>query len=77
MQKPLNLLVIDTKASIVSIDAEPNVKQRLMDMGINTGAKIECVNKSPFGDAKAFLVKGAVIAVRNIDSGKITVWWED
>ena len=35
------------------------------------GTKIRCVNISPFGDPKAFSVRGTVIALRKEDSSAV------
>jgi len=37
------------------------------------GARVECIMKSPLGDPVAYLVKGAVIALRREDAASITV----
>jgi ferrous iron transport protein A len=34
---------------------------------------VECVGESPAGDPKAFLIRGAVIALRSEDSKKVIV----
>ena len=47
------------------------LRQRLFDLGFVPGTKLECVRISPFGDPKAFLVRGAVIALRKEDSAAI------
>ena len=53
--------------------SENSLRRRFLDIGLINGALIECVGKSPFGDPKAYLIKGAVIAIRGTDSEKITV----
>ena len=47
--------------------------RRLTELGIVPGTEIECVAKAPFGDAKAYLIRGAVIALRRSDALKIDV----
>ena len=37
------------------------------------GTKVECVQKSPAGDPIAYLIRGAVIALRSEDSSQIYV----
>ncbi len=48
-----------------------SLRRRLLDVGFVTGARVQCVGKSPHGDPKAFLVRGAVIALRSEDGKKI------
>lgn len=54
-----------------------NLYQRFCDIGIISGTKMECVLKSPFGDPKAYLVRGTVIAIRSEDAKMIDVFKED
>ena len=50
-----------------------NIRRRLQDLGIICGTEIECIIRSPMGDPAAFLVRGAVIALRDEDSKLIEV----
>lgn len=61
------------RAAIKAIDASSAVSRRLMDMGFLKNEKIECVGKSPTGDPSAYLVKGAVIAIRSSDCSNVLV----
>ena len=56
---------------IKEIKTGEKLRQRLLDIGIIPGTKAKCVRISPFGDPKAFLVRGTVIALRNYDSAKV------
>ena len=69
----LNDIKPGEKAVICSIDSEEDIKRRFQDMGIIENTIIECVGKSPAGDPKAYLIRGAVIAIRSEDSEKISV----
>lgn len=66
-------LKIGDKAIITSNNSGENIKRRLLDIGLVNGTKIECVLKSPFKDIKAYLIRGALIAIRNIDTKNIKV----
>ncbi len=63
------------KASVVSLESE-GICRRLLDIGLTKGATVECIGKSPCGDPKAFLIRGAVIALRNDDAKKVIVKWD-
>lgn len=52
---------------------EGSIRRRLRDIGFVEGAKVECIMKSPLGDPVAYLIKGAVIALRREDAASITV----
>ena len=44
-----------------------------MDIGAINGTLVECVLKSPCGDPKAYLIRGAVIAIRDEDAKCISI----
>ena len=61
------------KATVISVGGEDYMKRRLFDLGLIEGTFVECVGKSPSGDPKAYLIRGAVIALRSEDSINICV----
>ena len=61
------------QAVITAVAGKPAIRRRLIDIGLVEGTKIECVGKSPFGDPKAFLVRGAIIAIRSEDCKNILI----
>ena len=60
-------------AVAVSIDGYRETVHRLADMGLVENAVVKCVGKSPLGDPAAYLISGAVIAIRSSDSYAIKV----
>lgn len=60
-------------AIVVAVNTELSLKQRLYDIGLVPGTKIKIVHQSPAGNPRAYLVRGAVIALRNCDAEKIKV----
>lgn len=71
--KTLNQLKYGEKAVIYNLNNKGNIRRRLLDIGLIAGTTVECVGVSPSGDPKAFLIRGAVIAIRNADSRLIEV----
>lgn len=65
--KPLEFCDIKT------ITNKGSIRRRFQDIGLIENTRVQCVGESPFGDPKAFLIRGAVFAIRNEDSKKITV----
>ena len=59
------------KVSVLTNDG--NIRRRLQDIGLVEGTKIQCLQKSPLGDPIAFLIRGAVIALRAEDSSQVLV----
>ena len=50
-----------------------SMRRRLQDIGLIEGTKVKCLQKSPAGDPIAYLIRGAVIALRKEDSSGILV----
>lgn len=48
-------------------------RRRMMDLGIIPGAKVFVKRKSPLGDPRSYIVKGAEIALRKEEADKIVV----
>ena len=71
--KTLDKLAYGEKAVVKDIVNNGNMYRRFMDIGLIKGTVVECVGISPLGDPKAFLIRGAVIAIRNCDSRSIFV----
>ena len=72
MQKLNDLNLLD-KAIVEKVEANKNIKKRFLDIGLIKGTKIKVVLISPLKDMKAYLIKGAVIAIRNEDTKDILV----
>lgn len=62
------------KSGIVDeINLKNHLKSKLMDMGLVKGTKIKCVLESPGGEISAYLIRGAVIAIRREDAENVLV----
>ena len=46
---------------------------RLLDLGLIPGTRVVCQGHSPAGDPAAYLIRGAVIALRARDAAGITL----
>lgn len=57
-------LKVGQKCRINKILINDSIKCRLIDIGLIPESVVECVGESPLGDPKAFLIRGAVIALR-------------
>ena len=65
------------KARVVKITAERSMHRRLLDIGLGEGTLVECLGESPPGDPRAYLIRGAVIAIRSRDCRDILVRKEE
>lgn len=50
-----------------------SMRRRLLDLGLCENARVKCVGKSPLGDPSAYLICGAVIAIRAADGRGVIV----
>ena len=69
----LDKLKINECAIVKRLHNNNDIKRRLLDIGIVPGSRIECVMESPFKDPRAYLVKGAIYAIRNSDAKNVLV----
>ncbi len=61
------------KAVIKTLNTSGSMRRRLLDIGLIEGTHIECLGKSPLGDPSAYLIRGAVIALRKDDCKDILI----
>ena len=54
-------------------DPAHSLAERLADLGLTVGSAVTCTMRSPLGDPSAYLIRGAVIALRRCDAGIVTV----
>lgn len=64
-------LAVGKRAVIDKILTVGSMKRRFLDIGLIENTEVECVGQSPLGDPKAFLIRGAVIAIRKADCQNI------
>ncbi len=60
-------------ATVSGLSAEGPMRRRLQDIGLILGTQVECVSVSPLGDPAAYLIRGAVVALRGRDAACISV----
>ena len=61
---------------IKELNNSGDIRRRLMDIGFIAGSPVGCIGKSPLGDPTAYLIKGAVIALRAEDSSEIMIEYD-
>lgn len=65
------------KARVLQLLSTGSIRRRLLDIGLIENTEIECIGKSPSGDPTAFLIRGAVIAIRSEDLKNILIYPEN
>ena len=68
---PLNRIAEGQTARVGELLATGSIRRRLLDIGLVEGTDVSCLQKSPAGDPVAYLIRGAVIAIRSEDSSQI------
>jgi ferrous iron transport protein A len=58
---------------VFGLSAGGDMRRRLQDMGLIEGTTVRCLQRSPLGDPTAFLIRGAVIALRAADSAGVMI----
>lgn len=69
----LRALRLGERAVIISLHHEEEMGRRLKELGLIPGTEVTCVAQSPAGDPAAYLIRGAVIALRGRDAALIQV----
>ena len=73
MERSLNEIKPGETAVVERLRTHGAMRRRLLDIGLVEGTRVECVGISPMGDPAAYLIRGAVIAIRSADSRDVIV----
>ena len=60
-------------AKVKELLSTGSIRRRLLDIGLIANTEVECLGRSPAGDPSAFLIRGAVIAIRSEDCRNILI----
>jgi len=55
------------KATVKALLSRDSMRRRFQDIGLINDTQVECLGRSPGGDPSAYLIRGAVIAIRSED----------
>lgn len=64
---PLCALAPGEQGLVLELAMTGSMRRRLLDIGLTDGTPVECLGRSPLGDPSAYLIRGAVIAIRAED----------
>lgn len=75
MQGVISLSDIDVGQSVIvkKLASSGSIRRRFLDIGLVSGTRVTCLMKSPCGDPTAYLIRGAVIAIRRKDAADVLV----
>ena len=60
-------------ATVKRIDTPDEMRRRFLDIGLIEGTGVLCLGRSPAGDPSAYLIRGAVIAIRHSDAATVAI----
>jgi Fe2+ transport system protein FeoA len=69
----LSNLAIGEKARIAGFDLPGELRSRLFEMGVTTGAAVEVVRFAPLGDPIDIKIRGYHLSLRKCDAAGIQV----
>ena len=69
----LNDIKPGNRARVKELTSTGSIRRRLLDIGLVENTEVECLGQSPLGDPCAYLIRGAVIAIRSEDCRGILV----
>ena len=64
---------IGQKVRVKKVISNSSIKRRLLDIGLTPGTIIERVLENFSGNLAAYMIRGALIAIRNEDASEIVV----
>lgn len=67
----LNALRVGESGVVAGVEGERAMRRRLFDLGLVPGTAVTCTAVSPAGDPAAYLIRGAVIAIRGRDAAGV------
>lgn len=70
---PLNQLPVGKAAKVIALISNGPERRRILDLGITEGTRVEPLFPSPSGNPVAYLIRGAVIALRAEDASRVMV----
>jgi ferrous iron transport protein A len=70
-----NLSKLREGEATVVVGVEPScpMRGRLFDLGLAPGTRVLCAHKNHAGDLAAYVIRGAVLALRAEDAERVTV----
>jgi len=62
--RPLSDVPVGHRVNVESLHLDGLLRRRVLDLGFVPGAVVHVVRRSPLGDPTAYMVMGAVVALR-------------
>ena len=72
-EKRLSALSVSEHGVVKALLLTGSARRRFLDVGIVPGTRVECVGESPLRGMRAYLVRGAKIAIRTTDAQGVII----
>lgn len=69
----LDKLSVGTTATVIDVTGEPQLQQRILEMGVLPGAQIKVVRFAPLGDPIEIKVMGYSLSLRKAEAKHVSV----
>lgn len=69
----LSALTRGQAARVDALFTQGPMRRRFQDLGLIAGTQVECLGPSALGEPCAYLIRGAVIALRRADADSIAI----
>ena len=70
---PLSGLPVGGAARVRALRLSGGIRRRVQDLGLVCGTRVTCLHRAAAGDPSAYLIRGAVIALRAQDAAQIEI----
>ncbi len=70
-EMPLSKLRPGQKGVVTRLLSRGSIRRRFLDIGLIENTQVECLGRGPGGDPSAFMIRGAVIAIRAEDGESV------
>jgi ferrous iron transport protein A len=70
---PLNTMAPGQRGRVVQVHGPPEIRHRLMEMGLTTGADVYVVRVAPLGDPIELQVRGYRLSIRKSEAALLTI----
>ncbi len=72
MEITLDKLLLNKQGKVKKVK-DSSIKRRLLDIGLTNGTQVEKVMKNYSNNLSAYMIRGALIGIRNEDANKVII----
>ena len=73
VERTLDRLAAGERGVIASLNCEPAISRRLMELGLTPGTLVEVIRRAPLGDPLEIIARGVHLSLRRSEAARIHV----